>query len=476
MDISSCAIKLDHSVGVPEPLPNWRQVPGFPVYGGGQPTMEGLTKVKEKLGKEKVLWFNLRCEPVCYLEGLPVALRNQDALHTNIQVSIADAEQMEEKMLKEISSRAKDNSVEIHKDKGLADNPMDRVDEVLASSTEGSCGFLQILTGLGAGEEPALPGLKIVRVPFDEQRAIPEECFDLIAKSLCGESAATTQCVFSSQLGQGRSTLGMVTASIVKAMQMINKLYKMVDAGMADKAWAANIIKSKFEDPLPSEDLKDHFMRGEWDVIMELIEKLPGAKAGKVLADKMIDICGTPPEGTGMQNLRKAIIQMKYKYDASTEDKQYVWKNLIVNFIERYFYIICFATYARDHEASGFSKSFKTWMDEHKELREMIANGKDKLEWTRKVDQSAVEKLRDAIQGPDYKEKLGGIVSQLYKLAFQTYHDIPRGPIKDNLMRKLACKTLMEILPSEVGTKISEEIKEKKLSVDFDTVVGLVVG
>ena len=32
-----------------------------------------------------------------------------------------------------------------------------------------------------------------------------------------------------------RSTLGMVTASIVKAMQMINKLYKMVDAGMADK-------------------------------------------------------------------------------------------------------------------------------------------------------------------------------------------------------------------------------------------------
>ena len=33
----------------------------------------------------------------------------------------------------------------------------------------------------------------------------------------------------------------------------------------------------------------------------------------KVLADKMIDICGTPPEGAGLQNLRKAIIQMKYK-------------------------------------------------------------------------------------------------------------------------------------------------------------------
>ena len=47
---------------------------------------------------------------------------------------------------------------------------------------------------------------------------------------------------------------------------------------------------------------------------------------------------------------------------------------------------------------------------------------------------------------------------------------------QDNLMRKLACKTLMEILPSEVANSISQEIADKKLSIDFDTVVGLVVG
>ena len=41
-----------------------------------------------------------------------------------------------------------------------------------------------------------------------------------------------------------------------------------------------------------------------------------------------------------------------------------------------------------------------------------------------------VSKLRAELQGDDYKVKLGGLVSQLYKLAFQTYHDIPRGPIK----------------------------------------------
>ena len=54
--------------------------------------------------------------------------------------------------------------------------------------------------------------------------------------------------MFSSQLGSGRSTLGMVIASIVKAAQMIQKLNKMVEAGMAERSWADNIIKSKFEE------------------------------------------------------------------------------------------------------------------------------------------------------------------------------------------------------------------------------------
>ena len=76
------------------------------------------------------------------------------------------------------------------------------------------------------------------------------------------------------------------------------------------------------QDPLPSSDNKDPFLRGEFDVIKQLLEKFPETQAGKTLADKMIDINGPPPEGFGLQNLRKSIIQMKYKYDASTEDKQ----------------------------------------------------------------------------------------------------------------------------------------------------------
>jgi len=473
MDLTRCTVKLDHSVGAVEPMTNWRQSVGFPVFGCGQPTEPGFQQIAGRLTKDKLIWFNLRQEPVAYIGGLPVAPRAEDSPHVNIEVQEQEVDALEAKFVKEILAREKDGQVEVHKDAGFAENPMDREDVVETVKAEGVRGLGDLLASC---KETLMPSLTVARVPFSEQRAIPEKCFDLIVSALGGENAATTQCVFSSQLGAGRSTLGMVIASIVKAAQMITKLNKMVEAGMAEKTWAENIIKTKFEDPLPSEDNKDPFLRGEFDVIKQLVERLPGAKAGKVLADKMIDICGTPPEGSGMQNLRKCIIQMKYKYDASTEDKQIVWKTMIINYIERYFYIICFATYVKEEVAGGFQKSFVAWLDAHSELRPMIAEGKDKLEWTRKVDQTKVEELRQKISGPDYKEKLGLLVSDLYKLAFSTYHDIPRGPIKDNLMRKLACKTLMEILPSDVNAAITAELAEKKLSIDFDTVVGLVVG
>merc|ERR1712083_81583 len=317
-------------------------------------------------------------------------------------------------------------------------------------------------------------GMTIIRVPVMGEKALPEECFDIIVKALVEENPAKTQCIFSSQLGKGRTTFGMVVACTVKAIQMSTKLNKMVETGIGSREWADGIIHKTFEELTASEDLKDAYLMGEFDVIKELLEKVPETKTGKVLADKMIDICGVPPEGTGIQNLRKCIIQTKYKYDAATEDRQAVWK-MIINFIERYFYLICFATYAKQYGPEGFKKTFVEWINENSSVRDMIANGKDKLEWSRKVDQNAVDEIHALINGENVKEKLGEVITKLYKISHSTYGDMPRGTIKDTLMRKLTCKTLMDILPSDILGKVKKELEEKKLSSDFETVVGLVV-
>merc|ERR1712241_1182485 len=98
-----------------------------------------------------------------------------------------------------------------------------------------------------------------------------------------------------------------------------------------------------------------------------------------------------------------------------------------------------------------------------------------KLEWSRKVDQNAVNEIQSLISSGDMKEKLGEVVTKLYKISRTTYSDMPRGVIKDTLMRKLTRKTLMEILPSETMEKVRKELEEKKLSSDFETVIGLVI-
>ena len=66
----------------------------------------------------------------------------------------------------------------------------------------------------------------------------------------------------------------------------------------------------------------DPLVRGEFEVIKELLEKLPGAVEGKRKVDRVIDLCGPGPKGTGLQNLRECIIETKWKYDVAPEDRQ----------------------------------------------------------------------------------------------------------------------------------------------------------
>ena len=154
---------------------------------------------------------------------------------------------------------------------------------------------------------------------------------------------------------------------------------------------------------------------------------------------------------------------------------QGVLRQMILNFLERYFYLICFATYALEHGLTGFVMSFQSWMDARPTLRPMIDNGKDKLEWYRQVDPAKLNTLKELINSPDYKENMGKLIKTVYDFAFQTYADLPRGPIKNNSMRKLAATTLMDILPPNISRNVNKKLEEQQTtSHDFVTLIGLV--
>merc|ERR1712128_282452 len=61
--------------------PNFRRLPGYKVYCCGQPTKAGFEAVLEKVTGSvypkdgKIIWINLRQEPIVYVNGEPICAR-----------------------------------------------------------------------------------------------------------------------------------------------------------------------------------------------------------------------------------------------------------------------------------------------------------------------------------------------------------------------------------------------------------------
>merc|ERR1712123_156694 len=88
--------------------PNFRRLPGFPLFGTGQTSVEGFEKclepVLKKYGDEKhIFWVNLRQEPVVYVNGNPYTAR--DAAKVNIP---EECTTMENDFAEEIKKRGED--------------------------------------------------------------------------------------------------------------------------------------------------------------------------------------------------------------------------------------------------------------------------------------------------------------------------------------------------------------------------------
>jgi len=497
MDISELFVKTEHfdqmhmlgPDGKVEGAANFRKVNGFPVYGTAQPTEEGFMNVLTKIAadapdkaEEKISWYIMRQDPVCYINGTPYSPRKPDDLHMPLEIQefiddIPALDNLGKHFARLVQQRADadpNHSVKVHRDGAFNDNPMERTDVEESLKVEGEVKYQHML--FENCRQNGFPLLETQRIPVRQERAPAERCFDILVDSLKNQPASQN-CVFSCQLGRMGTSLGMVIACLVKEIQITTELRKMgsPEIGLVPQDTVDDLIKTKFEAPLPvCPDDDDPFIKGEFDVIKELIEKHPEMAEGKRKVDYVININGPPPKGTGLQNLRECVIETKWKYDVASEDKQVVWKQMILAYLERYFYLICFATYALEVGSGGFDRSFVSWMDERSHLRKMIDEGKDKLEWYRQVDPAKLNTLKEIINSPDYKENMGKLIKTIYEFAFMTYADLPRGPIKNNSMRKLAATTLLEILPPDIAANVNKKLEEGTGGHDFLTVVGLV--
>merc|ERR1712129_557818 len=275
-------------------------------------------------------------------------------------------------------------------------------------------------------------------------QAPDEECFDQIV-ALLKSTSASTPIVFNCQAGISRSTTGMISASLIKEFQLTSELNHM--KGIVPDDILDALKKKKLGLPgidVEAPEEKNDMMAGRFEVIRELLEAYSKDDQGKMT------------------------------FDVSADEWQTYLKEKIMNNIERYFYLIVFAMYIREVGPKDYNQTFKQWMDEHASLREMIAEGRSKIEWERKIPDEKLMDLKTQLDCAEFKTNLPKVIKRIYELAWEQFSDLPRGVHKNNSMHKLASKTMIEILPAKLMTYVEAKCGSLASTPDFFDVIGQV--
>merc|ERR1712184_131999 len=245
---------------------------------------------------------------------------------------------------------------------------------------------------------------------------------------------------------------------------------------------------------------KDPLFRGEFPVVLALLEKLKGGKEAKNECDKVIDKNGTPKTGgNGIKQLRENIAGSKLSYEIMDDAAQAFLKVKIMDNIHKYYYLIVFTAYMRemaevarttmtDEQKAALTlpggksaipgnqlklgKTFVTFMDAQPELRGLIDQGKGNLQWERDIPAAALANL-ESLANSDFKANLGKIIHDIYQTAHQMFSDMPQGDHKKRAKYRFASKTLMRILPDAQRGEVEGLIEKGKMTLDLYEILGV---
>ncbi|KAG8824150.1 hypothetical protein FRC17_009172 [Serendipita sp. 399] len=312
------------------------------VCGSGMPTVEGLRRALKRLdaspeGGNRVFWTSLREEPVLYVNGRPHVLRRIDRPLQNMEatgVTTDVVERMEKSLKRDVQKEviAGNGRILLHDELEDAPGKFTITPQWETISTD------DIMTPRDVFEQVVREGYKVdyARVAItDEQAPLPESMATILERVKSGLSTAG-DLVFNCQMGRGRTTTGMVCASLVATV-----LY-------GDYRLEANAGNGSESPPLPIIDgdgasEETAYLNGEYKIILQLVGLLSHGKLAKRLADASID------RMDDVQNLRKAVFDYKLKVAATDKARSPGRYNTLlgvgINYLYRYGTLIVFANY-----------------------------------------------------------------------------------------------------------------------------------
>merc|ERR1711951_297299 len=489
---AAMADQFDKMQKLPDPLPgapNFHRIPGYKVYTTGQPTLEGIKNVLEKVTGTiypkdgPIIWLNLRQEPDVYVNGQPICARppNKIGEYAELGAVTRDIIKADEaEFFKVVEGRVKENGGKL------------KYVTITKEEKEVEVKELKTLSEAMEAAKADFPGLVHWRVPVCNSASPLETDFDIICNTLVGTSI-NTPVIVTDQVGLSRATTGSVIACLFKEFQ-INASFE----GLVETVPGVNLDLLRM-DKYTMDPAKDPLFRGEFPVVLALLEKLKGGKEAKNECDKVIDKNGTPKTGgNGIKQLRENIAESKLSYEIMDDSAQAFLKVKIMDNIQKYFYLITFTSYMReasqvcrdlveeekkkDVVLTGgkcsipanklkLHKTFVQWMDDHAELRPMIETGKGDLQWERDIPPEALKNLENLAK-EDFKKNMGKIIHDIYQTAHVMFSDMPQGDHKKRAKYRFASKTLMRILPSPQKELIHDLIEKKEISMDLYDILG----
>merc|ERR1712214_94631 len=494
-DMEKAVCMTDHFDKIqklPDPLPgvpNFRRVPGFKVYCCGQPTIEGFEKALEKVcgtiypKDGPIIWFNLRQEPTVYVNGTPVCARPANKIGEYAELGGVTRDiikEQEKAFLGECEGRKSTNGGKL------------KIVDVNKKESEVEVKELKSLSQVVEQMKEKFPGLIHWRVPVCNSASPLETDYDILCKTLVG-TTINTPVIVNDQVGLSRATTGCVISCLFKEFQISASFEGLVETVPGVNA---SLLKT---DRYTMDMKKDALFRGEFEVVKELVGALKDGAGAKNNADKIIDLNGTKKTGgTGIKQLRENIAESKLSYEIMDDAAQAFLKSKIMDNIHKYFYLIVFTAYMREaaevakdagsddeKKKNGLTggkistpagelklpKTFAQYMDAHSKFRDMVEQGKGKLQWERDIPAAALTNLENLAK-TDFKANLGQIIHDIYQTAHTMFSDMPQGDHKKRAKYRFASKTLMRILPADLKGEVEGLIDSKSITLDLYDILG----
>ncbi|EJD48990.1 hypothetical protein AURDEDRAFT_161927 [Auricularia subglabra TFB-10046 SS5] len=334
------------------------------VCGCGMPTVDGLRRALARVnadpkGNNTVYWTSLREEPVLYVAGRPHVLRLVDKPLTNVEqkgVTTAMIETMESNLKRDLIRELRADSggrVLVHDE--IEDPPGNFTITALWETVKEE----DIMTPRDVFELMRSEGYRVNygRVAItDEQAPLPNalgEIFDRVKKGL----KEAGDLIFNCQMGRGRTTSGMVVASLVSTITQLPKDWDLAEPEESDADADPYDLIDGFSE-------EQAYLQGEYKTILQLVGVLSHGKLAKRLTDTAVDAM------QDVQNLRKAIYDYKLKAEACAPGsaKHKSISSVGINYLYRYGTFVAFANYLLEAETRGFAD----WLAEHREIARIL--------------------------------------------------------------------------------------------------------